>query len=189
MLYSGRFRTPGVIFVRIPWGQVWAAAAGAVAAVALLTAGLAWYHQAGVDAPLVQAVHGVPGLARDALTPGTAEGITIWLRPGANVATVYPQVEARARQATGQAVPLVVEDNPSPGEVALLNNLQFVIATGEATGQYVTMQRTVEAEASTAGLTVNEELGASHFYLTVMNRSGHRLIRVFNLPKGGIRGG
>lgn len=188
MLYSGRFRTPGVILVRIPWGQVWAAVAGATAAVILLTAGLAWYHQAGVEAPLVKAVAGVPGLARDTLTPGTSDGLTIWLRPGANVASVYPQVEAAAERATGQAVPLLVADNPTSSEVALLTNLQFVIATGEATGQYVAMQRAVETDAAAAGLSADVELGAAHLYLTVTNASGHRLVHVFKLPKGGTGG-
>lgn len=164
------------------WGV---AAATAAIVVAALLLGVGWYHRAAVQAPLVKAASGIPGLARTKLAPGDPTGLTIALKPGADVAQVYPAVEAAARTVAGHPVGITVTDNASAPERALWANLRFVVATGTSTGQYVAMQRALTADARTAHIALTLAMGSAHLYLTLSDGHGHCLIRVVALPKGG----
>ncbi len=170
--------------MRVSLMHVGVAAAGAAIMAATLLLAVGWYHRAAVEAPLAKAA-GIPGLAHTALGPPGQTGLTITLAPGADVARVYPAVEAAARGAVGHPVPIAVQDNATARERALWANLQFVVATGTATGQYVAMQRTLVADARTAHLHLALALGSAHLYVTMADGRGHRLIRVVPLPKGG----
>lgn len=171
--------------MRMSLTQGGAAAAGAAIMVAALLLGVGWYHRAAVQAPLVRAAAGIPGLARTRLAPGAQTGLAIALKPGADVARVYPAVEAAARTVAGHPVAIAVTDNASASERALWANLQFVVATGTSTGQYVAMQRALTADARTAHLQLALAMGSTHLYLTLSDGHGQRLIRVVALPKDG----
>jgi hypothetical protein len=173
--------------VRISVKQAIAALIGAAITVGLSWLGVAWYHRAVVQTPLARAVAHIKGVRRVNLSG--AGGLTIWIEPTANIADVYPVVEAAARQAAGSAVPIQVGDHPTAGETALMNRLQFILATGQATGQYVTMERRVAAAARAAHENVSLALSATRLFVTIgTSRAGapdRRLIEVLVLPKGG----
>lgn len=164
--------------------RIAAAAAGAAVMAAAVLAGITWYHHSAVQAPLIQAVSHVGGLSGTQLTAGGA-GVTVSLKPGARLAEVYPAVEAAARAAAGHSVPVALADHPTAAERALMAQMQFVVATGEATGQYVAMQQALEAQAKQAHLQLAVALGGAHLYLTITDAHAHRLMQVVALPKGG----
>jgi hypothetical protein len=177
--------------VRISIKQIVAALVGAAIAVGLSLAGLKWYKRAQVQTPLTQSVAHIPGVRRVRLD-ASGGSLTIWLTPTANIASVYPRVAATLKHVAGGSVSIQVADTPTPAETALMARLQFVLATGEATGQYVTMQQQVAAAARAAHEPVSLQLDASYLYITIGTvRPGgpdHRLIHVFPLPKGGVAG-
>ncbi len=170
--------------MRVSVAKIAAAIAGAAVMAAAVLAGTAWYHQSAVQAPLVRAVSRVGGLSQARITPH-GHGVIVSLKPGANLAHVYPAVEAAARSATGHPVAVTVEDHPTQAERALMAQMRFVVATGEATGQYITMQQALERQAQAGHLRLAVAMGSAHLYVTLTDASAHRLLQVIDLPKEG----
>jgi len=124
----------------------------------------------------------VPGV-RQARVEGST--VVVRVKPGANLMTVYRGVTAQAKRALGHAPAKVAIMSHSDSVLnALANNMQFVVAQGVATGQYVTMHSTIERMAHKVGATASLQLGANHLYLTY-HHDGRVLYDVIPVAIGG----
>ncbi|MDA8193184.1 MAG: hypothetical protein M0Z53_04175 [Thermaerobacter sp.] len=156
--------------------------AAATTLAALLSAD--WvYRTSVVRMPLQQAVARIPGVQR-AMMP-SAGRLSVQIRPSADLMAVSQAVNATAARVLGHAPPaLLIEDHPSAQLTALAGQLRFVVAQGEATGQYVAMRRTILREATQAGAQAVVEMGNAHLYLT-LHRGPNVLYQILPLPTGG----
>jgi hypothetical protein len=153
-----------------------------LATVFVLRAATWVYTESAVHTPLIQTVRAVPGVARAAWLEGGA--VEVALKPSADLMQTYEAVRSRT-QAFGQtADPVVEPGNPSLTLTRLANQLRFAIAQGEATGQYVEMDRTILAMARAAGVEASVELGNTHLFIT-LRQGNHYLFQVLPLNLGG----
>lgn len=156
--------------------------AAATTLAALLSAD--WIYQTTVvRTPLQQAVANIPGVQR-VMMPSAGQ-LSIQMRPSADLMAVSQAVNSAAARVLGHAPPgLVIADHPSARLAALAGQLRFVVAQGEATGQYVAMRRAILREAAQAGAQAVVEMGNAHLYLT-LHRGSNVLYQILPLPTGG----
>jgi hypothetical protein len=172
--------------VRISLRQIFTTVATVALTLSVLYAGQQFYNRTAVSMPLARAVQTVPGVARAAVTgQGGNLTVKIWLKPSATLAVVYPEVVGAARRAAGQAVAVTVADDATPGERATYALMRFIIAQGEATGQYVAMLSAVQTTARRHGERATLVLGNQNLFLTLVDGQGHRLLAVLPLTLGG----
>jgi hypothetical protein len=171
--------------VRITFRQIVTSFLALVATWGLLWLGQQVYQRDAVRTPLGLAVAHVPGVAR-AVVSGTGddETVAVWLKPDADLSVVYPAVEATVSRMAGRALPIDIHDDHTPQEAALYNTLRFVVAQGEATGQYVAMVDQVNHLARAAGDRAELVLGDNALYLTLTDAHHHRLLAVLPLAWG-----
>lgn len=171
--------------MRITFKQIVTSFLALVATWGLLWLGQQVYQRDAVRTPLGLAVARVPGVARAVVTgTGGDETVAIWLKPGASLSVVYPAVQATVARMTGRTLAVEIRDDRTPAEAALYNSLRFVVAQGEATGQYVAMVDQVDRLAARAGDRAELVLGDNALYLTLTDARRHRLLAVLPLNWG-----
>ncbi|MCL8208051.1 MAG: hypothetical protein K6V97_08290 [Actinomycetia bacterium] len=174
--------------MRITFKQIVTSFLALVATWGLLWLGQQIYQRDVVRTPLGQAVARIPGVARAVVTgSGSDEAVGIWLKPGAALSSVYPAVQDTVTRMAGRALPVTIHDDRTPAEAALYNRLRFVVAQGEATGQYVAMVDQVDRLAAQAGDRAELVLGDNAMYLTLTDARQHRLLAVLPLNWGDRR--
>lgn len=153
----------------------------------LLTLGALWaghrlYQQTTVTSPLVDTFSHVSGVKRATVHSDT---VTVQLNPNANLMAVYRSINNHATTVLGHVPTSIDLVNNTDGSLnGLASNMAFVIAQGQATGQFVTMQTHLLAMAKQAGVTANVQMGSHHLYLTLRQES-HVLYQVIPVNPGG----
>ncbi len=132
------------------------------------------YAQQTMAAPLTARLEGVSGVQGTPKLEEIATGLVVDVQLGLvpDLETTYGQLES-ALLATpqGKAISLKVEDHRSPQLVADLRQLDFVLAQGRATGQYVVMQQQFNQESRAMGLeraTVSVSPSNSRLFVTLV---------------------
>lgn len=172
--------------MHITFKQIMTTGLALIVTLAALYVGRHLYHSTTVKTPLTHALRQVSGV-RD-VRVGDAEtntGVQIWLTSRGQLATIYPTVQNLVATIAGRALPVRIMDNPTAAETSLYNQLRFVVAQGEATGQYVAMEREVNQVAAKAGDHAQLVLGRNEIFLTLIDKAHHRLMAVLPLNIGG----
>ncbi len=139
---------------------------------ALLFVGQRVYRATAVETPLVSNLSRVAGVSQARLE---GNSVVVRIKPGADLMTVYRDVAAQAKATTGHAPAKI--DIVSHADVTLAQlqkDVPFIIAQGEATGQFMAMKTSIVAMARQHQAGVTVELGAHHLYLTFSHH--HRVL-------------
>ncbi|MCY0879843.1 MAG: hypothetical protein OWU84_13010 [Firmicutes bacterium] len=169
--------------MRVSVRQVLVTFAAMILTVTALLVGQRLYQATAVNSPLLTSLGAIPGVRRARVTGST---VTIALDPHANLMQVYEEVSAAATHLLGDPpARIVVVNHPDPTLTNLANNVAFVVAQGEATGQFVAMKNTIQSMATHDQVSAVVELGTRHLYLTFRHQ-GHVLYDVFPLTIGGV---
>lgn len=141
------------------------------------------YRTSAVTTPLVQNVLKISGVRHVRFT---ASGeVWVAVNPGADLMSVNQAVTAEATRILGHAPrSIVYPGQPSPALTALANQVRFVVAQGEATGQYVAMERQIGALARSHAAAATVEMGIHHLYIT-LTQGSHVVYEILPLPQGG----
>ncbi len=150
--------------------------------VALLWGGQRLYQNSAVRSPLVRSVETVPGVQSATLTPLGA--LNVLFRPSANLMSTYQAVESRAQASLGHIPNLGVVSRGNPGLRVLANQVRLIVAQGEATGQYVAMNRQILQAARVRGVQASVSLGNYNVFVSLRIAS-HYVDEVIPLGLGG----
>ena len=152
--------------------QIFVALASLVITLGALFAGQRLYHTAVVEKPLANQLGSIIGVRQAYLQGGN---LIVRLKPKSNLMTVYQRVTANAALTLGH-VPSQIEiiGKPNNSLKSLANNMAFVVAQGEATGQFVAMKGDIQSLAARAGASARVELDPHHLYLTL--KEGHHIL-------------
>jgi hypothetical protein len=174
-----------VCSVRVTIKQLLATAVAVLVTLAVLYAGQQIYNRTAIATPLSGALQAVPGVKTATVHNSPSLAVAIRLTSRGDLALVYPRAEAVIQSLTGRAVPLTVLDNHSPAEERTYESLRFVIAQGEATGQYVAMAQEVSSLAARHGEHATLVMDGQHLFLTLTDSARHRLFAVLPMTLGG----
>lgn len=103
--------------------------------------GVQWiYLRSAIRSPLMQSISRINGVRQVQVSPqGT---VTVSLSKDANLMTTYEAIDNTSTQITGHNPrQIIIRDHASPTMNAMVNTLRLIIAQGEATGQYVAMNK------------------------------------------------
>jgi hypothetical protein len=140
-----------------------------VATFGVLRWGQSVYRSRVVQVPLVSQLDHLTGVRRAAVSP--VGSTTLWLTSQANLKRVYQQAMQKvANSARRQAPAVTVVNQPSSSLARLANDVRFIIAQGEVTGQYVAMKNAIQSLARRSSATASVQLGAHHLYVTLRER-------------------
>lgn len=131
-----------------------------------------------LNGPLLSTVRALPGVQSASLT---SSGITVTLRPGADLGQVYPQVGTALRVA-GKAPDAVALQNTDSRQLDnLARRINIVVAQGSATGQYVPMSQTIQSDAHHAKAGAVVAISDQHIFVTLMQGNARHYV-VYALP-------
>ena len=150
--------------MRISVKQVFTAVIAMVISLAALFLGQRVYQSTVVSTPLIANLGSLKGVNEARLVHGT---VVVSLKPGSDLMTVYQNLVSRARAQTGRApAGIVVKSRPDAVLKRLQASVPFVIAQGQATGQFIAMKANIEHLAKSRGATVRVEMDSHRLYLT-----------------------
>lgn len=136
--------------------------------------GAQWmYTASAIKSPLVRTIGEIHGVRHVTVNPNG--NVFVSIRSGGNLMTVYQSVSAKATDVLGHAPSgIELNNSPTPALTSLANQSRFVVAQGEATGQYVTMKNALAKLAQQHRATAVVEMGSTHLYITL--KSGHHVL-------------
>jgi hypothetical protein len=170
--------------MKFSFKQVFITMLSMIMTLGVLFAGQHVYRSAMVESPLVSNLGSIAGV-RQARVQG--QSVIVSMRPSANLMNVYQTVVLKATSILGHAPQnVVIQSHPDPTLDQIANNVAFVVAQGEATGQYVAMKNTIAAMARGDHTAVSMQMDAHHVYLT-FRRHGAVLYDVVPIAIGGSR--
>ena len=144
--------------------QILVAVISLVMTLGVLLGGEKLYRTTIVDSPLMSNLGTIQGVTHANLQ---GDVVTVRVKNGADLMTVYQSVTTAATRALGHAPTKIVLKSHSNATLnRLAENAAFVIAQGEATGQYVAMKQSLKAQAATDGARAAVELDSHHVYIT-----------------------
>ncbi|PSR23806.1 MAG: hypothetical protein C7B45_01990 [Sulfobacillus acidophilus] len=150
--------------MKISFKQVFVALLSMIITLGVLFAGQQVYRSAMVESPLVSNLGAIAGVRQARIQGNT---VTVSMQSHANLMNVYQTVELKATEFLGHAPQKVVIESHSDSVLEqLANNVAFVVAQGEATGQYVAMKNTIATMARSQHAAVNMQMDSHHLYLT-----------------------
>lgn len=154
----------------------------ALATMVVLWGGQRLYRSSAVQSPLVRSIDGVQGVVSSSLT---SQGVlNVRIGPGAIFEQTYQNIQRRAEDSLGRAPDVNVESLPDPALEADANEVRLMVAQGEATGQYLTMNQQVRHLAQQDH--ISEQLSLGNYNVFVTLQSGkHYLDEVIPLTIGG----
>lgn len=162
--------------------QVFVAFTSLVLTLGVLFVGERIYHTAVVQTPLIAHVGAVKGVDHVAINGST---VTIHVIPGSNLMAVYQNVVKRATTTLGHSPHQVIVVGHSDSRLSqLANNVAFMVAQGEATGDFVAMKNSIQSAATKVGVSVAEQMDNYHLYLTFQT-DHHVLYDVLPITIGG----
>ncbi len=147
------------------------------------------YMSSVVRTPLIRTMERIPGVQRVAVGPN--DTVSLVLAPHANLMASYQAVVADAAGSLGQTPSnIAIAQHPNRILSGLANQLQFVVAQGIATGQYVNMEQSILTMANHAHVLATVQLGTQHVYVTLSANGGiYRLYLVMPISRsagGGV---
>ncbi|PSR29762.1 hypothetical protein SAMN00768000_3222 [Sulfobacillus thermosulfidooxidans DSM 9293] len=146
--------------------------------------GVQWiYLRSAIRSPLMQSISRINGVRQVQVSPqGT---VTVSLSKDANLMTTYEAIDNTSTQITGHNPrQIIIRDHASPTMNAMVNTLRLIIAQGEATGQYVAMNKSIQTLAKDHHMTATVELGNHHIFVSLQSQN-HWLDQVMPLRLGG----
>lgn len=146
--------------------------------------GIEWlYVTSALRTPLIQSVERLPGVIGVQLLP--SDTVMVRMKPQADLMTVYQTVDAEVTAVYGRApASIAFVDNPDATLNQLAGQIRFVVAQGEATGQYVAMETQIAKLAADHHVVAHTELGYSNLFLTLKS-AHHVLYQIIPLNLGG----
>lgn len=163
--------------------QVFAGLLALAVTLGVLFLGQRVYQTTVVQSPLTANLGTIQGVRQVSLQHNT---VTVRVSPHANLMGVYQAVVHRATTSLGHAPQkVVIVGHPDPTLTHLANNISFVVAQGEATGQFVAMKQAITNMAQKVGVTSSLQLDGHHLYATFTSHQ-HVLYDVIPITIGGI---
>jgi len=123
-----------------------------------------------VDQPLLQALSHMEALASYAVSPaGSAQEITVRLKPTADLKEAFAEVDGQARQIL-KATPYTihVEDSRTPELEQVANRVDLYVQEGIATGEFAAMADRIEAEAGKLGAAAQVAVDSRRVYVALL---------------------
>ncbi|MCY0898232.1 MAG: hypothetical protein OWU33_04745 [Firmicutes bacterium] len=141
------------------------------------------YQSLAVKSPLLTSLGAITGVRQASVKENA---VTVTLAPDADLMAVYQAVSQSATRLLGHPpARIVVVSHPDTTLTTLAENVAFVVAQGEATGQFVAMKNTILSMAQRDHVSARVELGTHHLYLTF--RDGRDVLYdVLPLTIGGV---
>ncbi|NMP20811.1 hypothetical protein [Sulfobacillus harzensis] len=122
------------------------------------------YQKTIVQSPLVATLGSIGGVRSAQMKNGT---VTVKVKPGADLMSVYRAVYEAADARLGHPPTAIVFASHANSRLnAVSESASFMVAQGEATGQYIAMESNIQKLAASHGATARVELGTHHLYLT-----------------------
>lgn len=150
--------------MRVSAKQIFIAVISMVLTLGVLFGGQRLYQSTVVESPLMSSLGSIEGVSHARIEGNT---VTVQLNGRSDLMTVYQTLVTKATAALGHAPSnVVVVSHPDSALSTLASNVQFVVAQGEATGQFVTMKNTIEKMANQQHVESNLQLNAQHLFLT-----------------------
>lgn len=150
--------------MKFSFKQIFVAMLSLVLTLGVLFAGQHLYRSTVVESPLVSNLGAIAGVHEARIQGNT---VAVAVNSNANLMSVYQAVVAKATQSLGHAPQKVTIQSHSDAVLnQLANNVAFVVAQGEATGQYVAMKNTINAMANRQDTQVSMQMDSHHLYLT-----------------------
>jgi hypothetical protein len=129
------------------------------------------YMRSVVRTPLIRAIENVPGIKAASMVGNDA--VRLVLRPQANLMSSYQAVVSDAESSLGQApLTVTIAEHSNSIMTSVANQVQFIVAQGIATGQYVTMEHSIVGLASKSGLNAVVQINSTHVYVTLTSDHG-----------------
>ena len=148
----------------------------------VLLVGQRVYQTMVVQSPLTTNLGTIQGVRQASFHHST---VTVRVSPHANLMGVYQAVMRRAIASLGHAPQkVIIIGHPDPALTHLANNISFVVAQGEATGQFVAMKHTITTMAQKIGASCSLQLDDHRLYATFTARH-HVLYDVIPIMIGG----
>ncbi len=162
--------------------QVFTAIIVMICTLGVLFGGQRLYQRTVVQSPLVASLGTIAGVRNAHLKQGT---VTVQMEPRADLMNVYRAVYRAADEKLGHAPAAInIENHSSAALNQVAQSAAFMVAQGEATGQYVAMQSNIQKLAAHHGTFAHVELGNHHLYLT-FRQGGRVLYQVVPVQIGG----
>lgn len=129
------------------------------------------YMRSVVRTPLIRAMENVPGIKTASMIGN--DTVRLVLKPQANLMSSYQAVVSDAESSLGQApLTVTIADHSNTIMTNVANQVQFMVAQGIATGQYVTMEHSIVGLASKSGLNAVVQIDSTHVYVTLTSDHG-----------------
>lgn len=162
--------------------QIFTAFIAMICTLGVLWGGQRLYQKTVVQSPLIASLGTIRGVSQAHIKNGV---VTVRMKPGADLMTVYRTVSAAADQALGHAPASIhVVSHPDAALNRTAQDSAFVVAQGEATGQFVTMKSNILQLAHTHHVNATVELGTHHLFVT-FSHQGAVLYQVVPVSIGG----
>ncbi len=162
--------------------QVFTAIIAMICTLGVLWGGQRLYQTTVVQTPLMASLGAIHGVTEATMNGGR---VTVRMRAGSDLMSVYRTVWQAADQALGHApASVTIVSHPDATLNAVSASAQFIIAQGEATGQFVAMRDNLVHLAGAHQASASVELGSHHLYLT-FHHQGAVLYEVVPVTIGG----
>lgn len=155
----------------------------------LLTLGIlrgaqALYMTSAVRTPLIKTVDRVPGV--EGVHISSSGIVNVQMKSTADLMAVYQAVNAESTAVLGHPPKAILfRNNPSPKLMSLTNQIRFIVAQGEATGQFVAMKNTIDQLCQRNGVTDDVEMGSANLFVTLKSQHQHVMYLITPLHLGG----
>ncbi|HBQ94329.1 MAG: hypothetical protein M1493_05925 [Firmicutes bacterium] len=146
--------------------------------------GAQWvYLHSVVRSPLRQSISRIHGVSRVSINPQGE--ISVILTKDANLMGTYEAIETATKSVMGHApANLAIHNHPNASMNSMVNALRLIVAQGEATGQYVAMNKAIQHLAGDHHMTATVQLSNHHIFVSLQSKS-HWLDEVMPLKLGG----
>ena len=166
--------------------QIFIAFVSMVCTLGVLWGGQWLYVTTAVQSPLARSVGQIAGVQRVSVQNSQ---VIVQMKPQANLMTVYRAVLRQVGSTPGRTpAGITVQSHADATLNSLAGRVQFIVAQGEATGQYVAMRSNIDRLAARNHSSATVQLGSTRLYMTFRHQ-GFVLYDVAPLTMGGtIRG-
>ena len=146
--------------------------------------GAQWvYLRSVVRSPLKETIDHIHGVSQVAVTP--QGGVTVTLTKNANLMSSYEAIESAGKSVLGHSLTnLVIDSRTNAAMNTVVNSLRLIVAQGEATGQYVSMNTAIHHLAAKHHLAATVQLSNHHIFVSLQSHD-HWLDEVMPLKLGG----
>ncbi len=146
--------------------------------------GAQWvYVRSAVRSPLKQAIIRLHRVSQVVVNPH--ESVTVTLTKNANLMSSYEAIQNASKNVTGHVLTkLVIHNHANAAMNGLVNSLRLIVAQGEATGHYVSMNAAIQRLAQDHHMQATVQLSNHHIFVALKSQN-HWLDEVMPLKLGG----